>query len=87
MDSKINAILNVLGDAINKHGYLSGCSTQVPPISYWPARGKINVLVSDNTSKEDIETKADSIISECGFKSWAYIDNHGDCPDEIIFYE
>lgn len=82
----IQTIQDVLGDAIAKHGYLSGCSTHVSPISYWVGRGKIEVLLACGTTREDIEDKAEQITARCGFKLWTFVDNHGDCPDEVRFY-
>ena len=87
MDAKIETILNVLGDAIDRHGYLSGCSTQVPPISHWVELGHFNVILSCGTTRKRIEKKADKITARCGFKSWSFVDNHGDCPNEVRFYE
>lgn len=85
MDTITDTIQDVLGDLIHKYGYLSGCSTHVAPISYWPG-AKVEVLLTSGTTREDIEDKADQIAAKCGFKTWAFVDNHGDCPNEVRFY-
>lgn len=86
MDEKIDIIIEVLGDSLDKHGYMSGSSTEVPPIAYWVELGEIDALLSHGVTRKDIKEKAEKILTRCGFRDWWFVDNHGDCPNGVRFY-